>query len=400
MTDRMRSPPYTLSLSLNDQTFFEVDLLFLIFVALVITHFILVTFGFGDICKCPLFKPFDGFAALDDYFELPQSLDYNYKRKNGIKNDINETDDNGKKNPAQRTPVSSDSPSGNSGDPSVLCPVCQDGFKAQSPYLSETSSTSEILVPGSVNLKESVEITCPDIELVSYVKAVLTSLADDLEFDVAHLTQIEAHMILAELQSLRSTVGSRGSLFTKQSDAPVDAFGPDASYGEACLIDALMWLVRKRFPVQSAVTLEFPGFEPAKEGEKKSRVDNSQGYNSGDPEQLEGLEMHSEDEDGSGSESSTSSRHHSRHSSAVCSEYDPYPLSTRVRRVVLSALNVINFVKDGLHNELQTCPVPKLTLFSADSGTEEERSSDLELVPSGAVVILAGVPAVQSTTST
>jgi hypothetical protein len=105
MTDRMRSPPYTLSLSLNDQTFFEVDLLFLIFVALVITHFILVTFGFGDICKCPLFKPFDGFAALDDYFELPQSLDYNYKRKNGIKNDINETDDNGKKNPAQRHPV-------------------------------------------------------------------------------------------------------------------------------------------------------------------------------------------------------------------------------------------------------------------------------------------------------
>jgi hypothetical protein len=97
MTDRMRSPPYTFSLSLNDQTFFEVDLLFLVFVALVITHFILVTFGFGDICKCSLFKPFDGFAALDNYFELPQSLDYNYKRKNGIKNGINETDDNGKK---------------------------------------------------------------------------------------------------------------------------------------------------------------------------------------------------------------------------------------------------------------------------------------------------------------
>jgi hypothetical protein len=110
--------------------------------------------------------------------------------------------------------------------------------------------------------------------------------------------------------------------------------------------------------------------------------------------------MHSEDEDSSESESTTSGRHHSRHSSAVCYEYDPYSLSTRVRRVVPSALNVINFVKDGLHNELQTCPVPKLTLFSADSGTEEERSSDLELVPSGAVVILAGVPAVQSTTST
>jgi hypothetical protein len=94
MTDRMRSPPYTLSLSLNNQILFEVDLLFLIFVALVITHFVLVTFGFGDICKCPLFKPFDGFAALDDYFELPQSLDYNYKRKNGI----SKTDDNGKKN--------------------------------------------------------------------------------------------------------------------------------------------------------------------------------------------------------------------------------------------------------------------------------------------------------------
>jgi hypothetical protein len=55
---------------------------------------------------------------------------------------------------------------------------------------------------------------------------------------------------------------------------------PDASYGEACLIDALMWLVRKRLPVQSAVTLKFPGFEPAKEGEKKSKVDNS-----GDTEQ-------------------------------------------------------------------------------------------------------------------
>jgi hypothetical protein len=101
------------------------------------------------------------------------------------------------------------------------------------------------------------------------------------------------------------------------------------------------------------VTLEFPGFEPAKEGEKKSKMDKSQGYNSGDPEQLDGLEMDSEDEDGSGSESTTFGRHHSRHSSAACSEYDPYPLSTRVRRVVPSALKVINFVKDGLHDELQ-----------------------------------------------
>jgi hypothetical protein len=222
MTDRMHSPPFTLSLSLYDQPLFEVDLLWLIFLASVITCFTLIFFGFVEICKCPFFKFFDGFAALDHYFEFPQSLDYNYKCNTGIKNGINETDDNGEKDSAQHTSI----------------------------------SPTEILVSGNVDPEKLVKIANPDNNPASLAHAALTSLADDLEFDVAHLTQAKAHIMLAELQSLRSIVGSRVSLFMKQSNVSVDAFEPDASYGEACLIDALMWLLQKRFPVAQRNTGE------------------------------------------------------------------------------------------------------------------------------------------------
>jgi hypothetical protein len=176
MTDRIRSLPYTLSLSLNDQTFFGVDLLFLIFVALGITCSIFISFGFGDIFKCPLSKPFGGFAAPDDDSEFPQSLDYNYKPRNRVKDGINKYDGNAGRDSAQRTPLSSNTSSGIPGGPSILCTACQDGFKAQSLSLSETTSTS-----GSGNSRESVEIVNPDNSPASLANAALTSLADDLE---------------------------------------------------------------------------------------------------------------------------------------------------------------------------------------------------------------------------
>jgi hypothetical protein len=324
MTDRMHSPPFTLSLSLYDQPLFEVDLLWLIFLASVITCFTLIFFGFVEICKCPFFKFFDGFAALDHYFEFPQSLDYNYKCNTGIKNGINETDDNGEKDSAQHTSI----------------------------------SPTEILVSGNVDPEKLVKIANPDNNPASLAHAALTSLADDLEFDVAHLTQAEAHIMLAELQSLRSTVGSRVSLFMKQSDVSVDAFEPDASYGEACLIDALMWLLRKRFPVQGDVTLEFSEFVPATQGEQtgernNSKEDNPRGYNSGIPEQCEHPEMQSEHENGSENGPTTSGSSLSGLSSWAYSDYDPYPNSGRFRGVVPTARSILHFVKDALHDKLQ-----------------------------------------------
>jgi hypothetical protein len=173
---------------------------------------------------------------------------------------------------------------------------------------------------------------------------------------VSHLTHAEADDMLTELQALRSTVGSRASLFSKPSTGPIH--DPDAWYGEACLIDALMWLLRKRIPVQRGEHLEFSGFEPGKEGKgtgekEKSEVEKSEGHEYGNTKQPKDLEMQSGGEDESENGRTTSGSHRSGHVKPAPSIEAPSPASSRYHKVVPTAREVIYSVNNGLSRELQ-----------------------------------------------
>ncbi|KAH0355778.1 putative glycerophosphodiester phosphodiesterase, partial [Aureobasidium melanogenum] len=106
-------------------------------------------------------------------------------------------------------------------------------------------------------------------KLPSHAERLLLSLVDHLELNVANLTQTEADDMLSELRTLRSTIGSRVPLFMQQINPPVDAFGPYAWYAEACLIDALIWLLKKRFPDRGESQPEFSRCDQNKENKER-----------------------------------------------------------------------------------------------------------------------------------
>jgi hypothetical protein len=356
MASHMSSSPHTLSLFYNGQPMLELDILSLFMRAFLITNSIFVLFWLREAGNCPFIKAVKGLLArLDDYFELPPSFDSNYNSENGIENCTADNADNAGQDTTQHSSLSSEATSGVPSRPPILCPACEIEIKALRPSSSKISSALETLASGSAISDEYIEITIVDINPLSYAKAALTSLADDLEFDVSHLTHAEADDMLTELQALRSTVGSRASLFSKPSTGPIH--DPDAWYGEACLIDALMWLLRKRIPVQRGEHLEFSGFEPGKEGKgtgekEKSEVEKSEGHEYGNTKQPKDLEMRSEDEDESKSGRSSSDSHSSGHVESTSSD-DSYLASTRRCGVVPTAREIINSVSKGLENTLQ-----------------------------------------------
>jgi hypothetical protein len=335
----------------------EFDVLSLIWRAFLITNSIFVLFWLREAGSCPFIKAVKGLLArLDDYFEFPPSFDSNHNSENDIESCTADNADNAGQDTTQHSLLSSAATSSVPDHPPVLCSACEEKIKAPRPSTSRTSSALKTLASGPAIPDESIEITIPDIKPIFYAKAALTSLAEDLEFDVSQLTQAKADDMLAELQALRSTVGSRASLFTKPSPDPVH--DPDTWYGEACLIDALMWLLRKRFPVQRGTNLEFSGFEPGKEGkksgeEKRGKVDKSQGHRSGKMEQRKDLEVQSEGEDESENGRTTSGSHRSGHVKPAPSMETPSPASSRYHKVVPTAREVIYSVTNGLSRELQ-----------------------------------------------
>jgi hypothetical protein len=357
MASHMSSSPHTLSLFYNGQPMLELDILSLFMRAFLITNSIFVLFWLREAGNCPFIKAVKGLLArLDDYFELPPSSDSNYNSENGIENCTADNADNAGQDTTQHSSLSSEATSGVPSRPPILCPACEIEIKALRPSSSKISSALETLASGSAISDEYIEITIVDINPLSYAKAALTSLADDLEFDVSHLTHAEADDMLAELQALRSTVGSRASLFSKPSTGPIH--DPDAWYGEACLIDALMWLLRKRIPVQRGEHLEFSGFEPGKEGKgtgekEKSEVEKSEGHEYGNTKQPKDLEMQSGGEDESENGRTTSGSHRSGHVKPAPSIEAPSPASSRYHKVVPTAREVIYSVNNGLSRELQ-----------------------------------------------
>jgi hypothetical protein len=358
----MLSSPHALSLFYNGQPMLEFDIFPLFIRVFLITNSIFVLFWLREAGNCPFIKAVKGLLSrLDNYLEFPPSFDSHYKREDDTNDGTDTNDDNVGKDSTQHSPLPPESASRSPDRPLVLCSACQEviisAFKTSSvpkPLTFGPPMPNEFLEIAHPN--ESTEITIPDINPVSYAKAALTSLADDLKFNVSHLTQAEADDMLAELQNLRSTVGSRASLFTKPSADPVH--DPDAWYGEACLIDALMWLLRKRFPVQRDERLEFSAFEPGKEGnktgeEKKGKVDKSQGHRSGKMEQRKDLEVESEGTDESENGRTTSGSHRSGHVKPAPSIETPSPASNRYHKVVPTAREVIYSVTNGLSRELQ-----------------------------------------------
>jgi hypothetical protein len=335
----------------------ETDVLSLIERAFLITNTIFVLFWLRDIGGCPFIKAVKGLLArLDDYLELPQNSDHNYKHKDDINDGTDTNDDDSGKDSTKHLAVSSAATSSIPDHPLILCPACQEETKALRPSSSTVDSLPKSPVLKSSMPKRTTKSAVSDINPVSYAKAALTSLADDLEFDVSHLTQAEANDLLPELQNLRSTVGSRASLFTKPNADPVH--DPDAWYGEACLIDALVWFLRKRFPVQRGEHLEFSGFEPGKEGKgtgekEKSEVEKSEGHEYGNTKQPKDLEMQSGGEDESENGRTTSGSHRSGHVKPAPSIEAPSPASSRYHKVVPTAREVIYSVNNGLSRELQ-----------------------------------------------
>ena len=260
-------PPPILSIFFFGQLLLEVDLLPLLLRVIAVIYCISILFWLVENRYDLYLKVRRAFARLDDYLEFPQPLDNNDKHDDEDKsvnteenndNDDKPTDGNKKiaaRDLEQYFPTASQTSINTSSLSFIPCSSCHKRMKAMSP--SDPNHTIEILILDPNIPTNTVESTVPESKPDSYAEAALASLANDLEFDVVHLTSAEAEKTLVELESLRCTIGSRVCLFTKQSEA----FDPDAWYGEACLIDALKWLLRKRLPVQSGTTLEFSGFE-------------------------------------------------------------------------------------------------------------------------------------------
>jgi hypothetical protein len=353
MKEFLRPAPYILSLSLNGHLWCEINIIKLIARVLLVTYCIFIFFWLRRIGNCPFFKAVKRLAAwLVDDLEYPQGFD------NGTdgEKDNNENHDNAAKDPEQQSSVSSSSSIDTFDHPFVPCSTCHEKIKALQPTSIEISSFSEPPVLYSTVSKNIIETITHQDEPVSFAKAALTSLADDLEFDVSRLTQAEADDMLVELDSLRSTVGSRVCLFAREGDTPVDAFDTDSWWEEVCLIDALKWLIRKRFPGQNSSKLGFAGFEPEKEKsntEEEIEHDTQDHHHKSIGQQQKSPEMQSEDRKEAGSRHTISCAPPSPHIYPALF-IRGYPPAPPLRLVPLpTARDVINSVASGLKQQFQ-----------------------------------------------
>jgi hypothetical protein len=347
--------PHILSLSLNGHLWCEINIIKLIARVVLVTYCVFLLFWLRHIANCPFFKAIKSLAVwFGGFLEYPQGFD----NGNDGGNDNNKNHDNAAKDPEQQASVSSDPSDDTLDHPFVPCSVCHEKIKALRPSCIEINSLPESPALYSTVPKDTIETITHQDEPVSFAKAALTSLADDLEFDLSHLTQAEADDMLVELDLLRSTVGSRVCLFTKESDAPVDAFDTDSWWGEVCLIDALKWLIRKRFPGQNSSELGFAGFEPEKEKsnteeKRKGKEHDIRDRDHEDTEQQKNPEMQSEDRKEAKSGHTISCALPSPHvySGLFARGYPPAP----PRRLVPlpTARDVINSVASGLKQQFQ-----------------------------------------------
>lgn len=221
MTDSASHYRFVLSVFFDDTIVLQIDILFLLFVIFATIYYVGLFRWIQRVHDCLFFKSVArGCATVGSYFGLAHFEGNDSSRGHSTSSSRNAHAANSNNN------YQADDNHINHGLATSLgCSACDNAspFKVESIF---TDTNTGDAVPGYENPSDA--------------KGALLSLAEDLEFDIANLTQIEADDMLVELRILRSTVGSRVPLFMQQSKLPIDAFDPNACYGENCLIDALM----------------------------------------------------------------------------------------------------------------------------------------------------------------
>lgn len=269
MTNSSTPSPDTLSIFLNGDKLFEINDCLLNLKIGAVIYCALALVWLGDTCLRFTFKMVD---RIDNYLDSFTHHSSDHRHNDKDHNATHGNKESATQDPEQRPSVSEGSIN-ISSIPFAPCIACHSKLKALSPSSLDTNLIIELPILDPIASDTTNTSSVAEGKPSSYAKDALASLADDLEFDVAHLNQAEAKDMLVELRDLRSVLGSRTSLFTTRDDA----FDSDSWYGEACLIDALMWLLRKRFPDQNDPEPAFSGFESAKEevsgGRQSPRVD-------------------------------------------------------------------------------------------------------------------------------
>ncbi|KAH0154255.1 hypothetical protein KCU67_g9130, partial [Aureobasidium melanogenum] len=236
MTELPSTAPFMLSILLDNKILFKLDILFLFSVILAVTYFAGLFLWLRRIDDCLFFKAIaHGFSTVNSYLGLAHDEDHDSSQDDSPISDhdnqvISSEDDDSKNKPHDNSSETTKN----------HCSICGRGLPA-----AQHASSSGIDSNSTMTVNKD---TVPGNKLPSHAERVLLSIDDHLELNLANLTETEADDMLFELRTLRSTVGSRVPLFVQQINPPVDAFSPDAWYGEACLIDALIWLLKKRFP--------------------------------------------------------------------------------------------------------------------------------------------------------
>jgi hypothetical protein len=207
--------PLDFSFFSNEQPLLDEEVLILMMHLTIIIIAILINPWLNNFYDLLFLKVVGALTTLGTYLEYPQVLNSNNKNDGGIKHGTTKHDESAEKGSVQGSPDAPQASSNTSDRPSVLCSACHEQIKVQRPSSYGTSAARGALPHDVAIPKDLTKTASPDNSPASLAKAALTSLVDDLEFDVAHLTRAEADDMLVELQSLRSTVGSRVSLFMK-----------------------------------------------------------------------------------------------------------------------------------------------------------------------------------------
>lgn len=216
-----------------------------------LSYCILALFWLGATGLHLFFKVVEQLSAnLDHYLDDPKGQDDNHRgdNKNEDRNSITIDDDNktAAEDSEQQFSIS-DTSINLSSIPFSPCAACHEKLKALSPSSLDTNPVVELLI-----LDPVLKSTAMDSNPVSLAEAALRSIADDLEFDISHLTQAEAEDMLVELKDLLPNDDPRACLFTKPGDTPIDKYDLQAWWGDFYLVEALKWLLHKRFPSQTS----------------------------------------------------------------------------------------------------------------------------------------------------
>ncbi|KAH0365163.1 hypothetical protein KCU65_g6342, partial [Aureobasidium melanogenum] len=260
MTAPSSTPPSMLSILLDDKIVFKLDILFFFSVILKIIYCVGL---FSWLCRlndCLFFQAIArGFAAVNDYFGLAHDNE----------DDSSQSDS---PNAAQDDQAISSEDDEHNNNHNKCCETTENHCSVCGQYLQAAQHASSWDIDTDSTVKVNNDAV-PEERILSRAEGALFSIAAHLEEYVDDITQAEAREMLLKLRTLRSTIGSRVPLFIHQTYLPMNGFGPDAWYGEASLIDASIWLLKKNFPGCDEFQPDFSAFVENKENNKQESTE-------------------------------------------------------------------------------------------------------------------------------